>query len=127
MGEAQHRTMAIKTVILEFTRVRLIVADLEPLSLEMLDHRSRESRITIPKNTDLPGSCPTFPNGRKAMNRNDDGNSIPTLHLHDFARDGVMVRRMKQIDSPLHLGGVDICIARNDAAVGKFHDERRIV
>ena len=132
MRQAVLRAVTIEAITLEGAGVRLVIADNKPaLGAQSVEQWSRQTIISVPQDTRVPGPRHTAPTRRKAVDRQNGrhGTGRPRP-IKSGSNSGVirLVKRLKAMSELCLVGeNVHVAVCRNDRPVGQFHHQRRII
>ncbi len=111
--------------------IGLVVADLVGgqvrLGDQRLDQRLGKPPVAVPQDPDLPRSRRPAHDGGERMDRDDGRRLAGREHRIDRRRDLLPVRRPEARAPASDLRRIGAGVSRHDRAVGKAHDESRIV
>ncbi len=120
--------MQIHGVVLQGSVIGFVVAHNEiRIRAELIQERPNGTGIGIPQDAGVPGTGNTPPDGRIAVNGDDDRRSGRLQHLVQRPVDQVVIGPVEPFDPPLPFRSIDPGIPGNDRPVGQAHDDRRIV
>ena len=128
MGKAAPCGVAVHGVVGERAGIRLVVADDEVgIGTQRRDQRLGQTWVAIPQDAGMPWARMAAPDRRETVDRDEHRRMPGGERPVDRRVDGIVIGRVEAGDAPRPLVGIDAGIAGHDGAVGKAHDERRIV
>ena len=131
VGQSARRRDRVDRVAGKRAVIGLVVADLAGgkirLGGQRLDQRLWEPAVAVPQDPDLPRTRRAAHDGGERMDRDDGRRLAGREHRIDRRRDLLPVRRPEARAAAGDLPCIGVGVARHDRAVGKAHDQRRIV